>query len=79
MSEVNEEFNKAREAHLQVWATDPADRALYGHAFRSGWNARTVTDDDVRAFLRRQNYALINREELARLQRKAGEGPMVLP
>ena len=63
------ELEKALERHLQVWTVQPEDRALYGHAFRAGWAARTTNVDAV----------VITREELARLQRKAGEGPMVFP
>ena len=54
------EVDRALERHLQVWTVAPEDRALYGHAFRSGWAARTTTTDAV----------MVTREYLADLERR---------
>jgi hypothetical protein len=45
------------------------DEGVFRTGFLAGWDAHTANTDAV----------LITREELARLQRKAGEGPMVFP
>jgi len=53
-----------------------AHRQTFSSAFAVGWVAR---EREQEQWFREHDVTVITREELSRLLRKAGEGPMVFP
>ncbi len=78
MSELDDRLEAEAWAIRGPDTGDPRDCGFVA-GYIAGWKARTPTEEEIRAWLRENDRAIITREQLARLQRKAGEGLPVFP